>query len=313
MKRISTVGWHRLLGGAAIIHAAGSFLATLALIGNEMRVPPWVIPLWVGVTALWFLWPLVLALHPAQSARRVLLPLGLSAPFVVLWFRWWSSVWGPQVVGLPEFVELTPLDLGRCAFSYVQGWTEGKLAVRRGEFVLEGYGFGFWAPRAPKFSDEDRNQCGIKLNAVAACVVDTHIVSHARGWNDVTMSALRRRCPDIVKAAEQRDAQWEQSWHDGRRDGQADATNDIRAGVLAIEVDVSHDWKDDDFEQLLRQRYQLGMRRVDPRANENMANRISGHQYGYNEVAEAEIEKRLGKEKIKEIWSNRLFEPQPRR
>ena len=324
VKKFSAVAWLRILGCVAVIHAVALLFGLAYLQQLENGAPRLalsigadsslseVVLLWVGLAMLWFLWPIVLALHPAQSAWRVLIPLGVAAPFVFFWFRWWSLFWGPQAFGLPQAGRLTPLGVVRCAYFYTSGYVEAQLAIRKNEIALEGYGFGFSAPRAPNFSEEERQRCGIKNRAVSGCIIDDKITSHAYGWNDATMSALRRRCPDIVKAAEQRDAEWEQSWHDGRRDGQTDATNDIRAGVLAIEVDVSPDWKDDDFERLLRQQYQIGMRRIDPRANEKMANRISGHQHGYNEVAEAEIEKRLGKGKIKEIWSNRIYDPKRR-
>jgi len=114
-------------------------------------------------------------------------------------------------------------------------------------------------------------------------VIDASIVGHATGWNRVMMSALRHKYPDVVKAVEEEEARWKQSYFDGEKAGRQDALNDLHAGRLAIEVTDPPE-NDIDFERTLRERYQIGLRRVQSRAEEKMMNNRLGHAAGYNEV-----------------------------
>jgi hypothetical protein len=59
---------------------------------------------------------------------------------------------------------------------------------------------------------------------------------------------------------------------------------------------------DDDFEKMLRERYQLDLRRVNPDADPRMANNVFGHKDGYNEVVEAELTRRFGEKTVEAIW-----------
>ncbi len=258
--------------------------------------------LWVGFATLWFLWPIVLAVHGVKSVRRALIPLGIAAPFVFVWCRSYIHQFAPGIFGMPSGVSLTPVSILEYSGSYVSGWLQAKQQVRTGHFALEGYGFGFSAPKAPNFSKEALKQCGIEALAVAGCVVNTRIEGHAAGWNDATMSALRHRCPDIVKAAEDEDARWHQSYYDGERAGRQDALDDLKAGGLAIEVSDSPK-QDADFERMLRERYQIGLRRVYPHADPKLMNNVFGHNAGYNRVADKEIRRGFGKAADESIWT----------
>jgi hypothetical protein len=125
----------------------------------------WMAMLWFLCALLWFAWPAVIALHPAQSAVRVLVPLGVAMPFVFLWWGFFKTEIGPYVLGLPFGVWASPIGLVEFGGSYVAGWGRGKMDARQGRLVLEGYGFGFEAPRAPIFSDETAKRLGITVFA----------------------------------------------------------------------------------------------------------------------------------------------------
>jgi hypothetical protein len=53
---------------------------------------------------------------------------------------------------------------------------------------------------------------------------------------------------------------------------------------------------------MLRERYQIDLKRVNPQAIPDMANNVFGHKEGYNEVAEMEIKRRFGKASVETIW-----------
>ena len=302
VKTSSVVWWHRIFGLLAVLHAAG------LLWWLVVRIMPyggpryfWEIPLWVGLCTLWFLWPIVLALHPAASGRRIFIPLGIAAASVYLWFRWWAGQWGPEVFNLPEAATLMPLDIARCAYFYTTGYVGAKRAIRENDIALEGYGFGFWAPRTPNFSKEDRERCGIKCWAVTGCLIDSKITSHANGWNDAMMREIRRRYPAVVKAAEEEDVRFKQSYFDGEAAGRADAEKDVAAGRLSIEMPHHPTENDTGSEKVLRDRYQIELKRVYPWADPKMANYVGGHSAGYNGIAEKEINRRFGENEFSAV------------
>ena len=107
------------------------------------------------------------------------------------------------------------------------------------------------------------------------------------------MKEIRRRCPAIVKAAEDEDARLQQSSEDGRKMGRDDALKDLREGHLVLEVSTRDNYGDGDFEAMLAQRYQARLRRLNPDANPNMANSVFSHMDGNNSVAQDEITRRF--------------------
>ena len=306
---------HRLLGVFAVGHAVLLFFIFFPAVTDDW--PQWMYRVWVGLATLWFLWPIVLALHPAQSARRVLVPLAIAAPFVFFWFRVYSSLYAPSVFGLPEFVRLTPRSMFQYAASFGHGWFDGRKTSKTGRLILEAYGppLGVFTPGAPKFSEETLKQCGIEIKFVASDVVSAPIIAHARGYNDAMMAEIRRRCPAVVKAAEDEDARWEQSYYDGEKAGRAEAESDLRAGQLAIVVSDPPKKSDAEFEKMLGEKYQLRFKRLDPKADPKMANKVYGQQSGYNQIADAEIKRRFGKATdyaIWEAWAKSRFDDRPR-
>ncbi len=289
-----------IIGAAAVLHAVMLFFSLWILLSSGAS-GEW-LRLWVGFTTLWFLWPIVLAVRAVKFVRVALVPLALAGPFVFLCWHLYAREFGPDVFGLRPVVYLTPISMFEYVTSYISGRLQAKDALRKGGFVLEGYGLGFFAPKAPNFSREALKQSGIEQRHVAGCGINTLISGHADGWNDATMAALRVRCPDIVKVAEDEDARWQQSYNDGEKAGRQDALNDLQAGRLAIEV-PDPPKQDADFERMLHDSYHIGLRRVYPHADPKMMNNVFGHQAGYNQIADREIRRRFGKAADESIWS----------
>ena len=65
---------YRILAGAAILHALILMLTIKFNLGMDIiSGRTWVVLVWV-----WFLWPIVILIHPARSLRRWLLPVGVG-------------------------------------------------------------------------------------------------------------------------------------------------------------------------------------------------------------------------------------------
>jgi hypothetical protein len=129
-------------------------------------------------------------------------------------------------------------------------------------------------------------------------------MGHAKGYNGVMIEEIKRRCGTVVTEAEKEDARWLQSYEDGKEAGRAEALSDSRADRLALEVSDPPKKGDAEFEQMLRERYQISLRRVDPNVDPKMANKVFGHKAGNNEVTEAEITRRFGEDTVSSIWKS---------
>jgi hypothetical protein len=293
---------HRILGCAAVLH--GGLLLFLPSFADDGWMS-WTVRLWVGLATLWFFWPLILALYPGRSARRVFVPLILVTPCVFLWFRLYSSVFASPVFGLPDGVDLNPISVSEYAVSYGAGRIEAKKDAKAGRLNLEAFGFGTFTPGAPNFSEAVLKQYQIEVTHVAGCVVNSRIIGHAQGYNDVMIEQIKLRAgPAVVKAAQDEDARWARSYDDGVAAGREDARRDIREGRLAIEVSNPPKNGDADFERMLRERYQMEFRRVDPHADAKMANNVLGHANGYNEIIQTEVQRRFGDKTVEAIWKS---------
>jgi len=101
------------------------------------------------LATLWFLWPIVLAVHGANSPKRALIPLVFAAPFVLLWGRLYTIELAPAVFEMPDAVHLNPYDVSQYLVAYFHGRSVAQEELRKGHFVLEGYGFGFFSPKPP--------------------------------------------------------------------------------------------------------------------------------------------------------------------
>ena len=80
--------------------------------------------------------------------------------------------------------------------------------------------------------------------------------------------------------------------------GRADAQKDISHGVLAYEFAGLPAPTDDELIRLMKQRYNIEMRRV--AGDEVLIDRIS-HMIGYNEIALPEIQRRFGKDILQKV------------
>ena len=137
-------------------------------------------------------------------------------PVCFLWFGFYSSVLAPPVFGLPDGVDLTPNSMLQYTVSYGAGWIDAKKDGKAGRLNLEAFGFGTITPGAPHFSEAALKQYQIEVTHVAGCVVNTRIIGHARGYNDTMIEEIKRRCGTaVVKAAQDEDARWLQSYADG--------------------------------------------------------------------------------------------------
>ena len=77
--------------------------------------------------------------------------------------------------------------------------------------------------------------------------------------------------------------------------GRADAEADLRSGRLVLE-DYGFPRKgQQEFADILRQRYSIELRRV---ASDIIDETAYGHSFGYNEVSRAEIQRRFGTDVI---------------
>jgi hypothetical protein len=186
----------RILGALAVVHSALLLWVCIASF-RGFGLKEWQLRLWVAFATLWFFWPLVLALHPSQSARRTLIPLAVSAVLLFGWFRFYSAEWGPYAFGLPLGVRVSPFSVCRYAISYTEGCFEAKQALKHNEIVLEGYGFGFFAPMAPRFERDEWERFGIQTRSREGCNYNERIVGHAAGWNTATMKFICQRFPEI--------------------------------------------------------------------------------------------------------------------
>lgn len=194
-----------------------------------------------------------------------------------------------------SMIDLTPHDLAYYAIAYGRGRLDGKKDATAGRHILEAYGMGTFTPDAPNFSDNALKEYGIEINHVTGCVVNTWILGHAKGYNDVMIAEIKRRFgPKVVTDAEEADRQWQKDQETARNLGHSDAEKDLREGQLVVEVYGSLT-DEADYAKLLREKYRIELRHMTDNTSIENATTLS-HADGYNEVSEAEIERRFGEE-----------------
>ena len=75
-----------ILAGAAILHALILMLTIKFNLGKEIiSCRRWVVLVW-----FWFLWPIILLIHPARSLRRWLIPVGVG---LLLLLTCWAEIY----------------------------------------------------------------------------------------------------------------------------------------------------------------------------------------------------------------------------
>ena len=175
---------HRRLGALCVAHAVlilGMLLLILAYRDNSA----WANNLWVGITVLWILWPMALILAPGRSIRRVVIPILLSACFILICIPHFDER-SSSAFHLPFGVRLNPSSL----LAYWNGRVDAKKDIQKGQLGVEIFGGpGYLVPAF----HELRERFGIEARPVAACVVNTQILGHAVGYNKVMASEVKRR------------------------------------------------------------------------------------------------------------------------
>jgi hypothetical protein len=105
-KSSSPARAYKRLGYLALAHAVAIFgLAAVVLQSSELG---WLRNLWVGMSTLWFLWPIVLVLHPGRSALRLAVFAMLSAVLLFPSLLFYDRI-APVAFGLPEGASMNPL------------------------------------------------------------------------------------------------------------------------------------------------------------------------------------------------------------
>jgi hypothetical protein len=79
--------------------------------------------------------------------------------------------------------------------------------------------------------------------------------------------------------------------------GRADATGDLQSGHLTVEIYGLAMKGEDEYARKLQERYQIELRRI---AGCIVDEKILAHEKGYNELSEAEIERRFGNSTLKD-------------
>ena len=105
--------------------------------------------LWTGLATLWFLWPIVLALHAGRSAKRAYFSLSIAAVILIQPARGYFRFEASRVFMTDELMSFSPYDLVPYGVAYVRGFSDGYRDARSGRLILEAYGFGTFAPNAP--------------------------------------------------------------------------------------------------------------------------------------------------------------------
>lgn len=122
--RTSGLPSYLALAHAAALVALTGFL--LSMQGSEHEF--WFRRLYVGLVTLWFLWPIVLALHPGRSVLRLGVVALLSA--ILLWpsLRFYN-IFAPEIFGLPIGMSLNPLRVWKYFGAYRAGGADTQRDV----------------------------------------------------------------------------------------------------------------------------------------------------------------------------------------
>ncbi|MEY2483420.1 MAG: hypothetical protein QOK24_1948, partial [Verrucomicrobiota bacterium] len=180
---------YRRLGYLALAHAAILFgiAAFLLKSGSTDSGGLWFLRLWVGLVALWFLWPIVLALHPGRSALRLTVFTSIAAVLLLPSLRFFDMT-APWVLGFPDGVSLNPISSWQYFSAYRAGRFQAQKDRAAGILAIEEFGFG-----AGMATEILRERYQIEVRAVAGCLVNEKILGHAAGYNAVSEPEIDRR------------------------------------------------------------------------------------------------------------------------
>jgi hypothetical protein len=199
---LSAIRTHRLLGAAAICHAA-AVAAVIIVMFFQGRGPG--SPLWVAFVTSWLIWPVVLLLHRGRSFLRVAIPVLISLP--LLWPAWPGyQISAPAAVGFPLGVRLSPSDL----LDYFAALREGRVTanqdIQTGVLAVEEYGL----PKPQEYKYILRDQYQVEVRQIAGCTdVTARVMGHAKGYNEISEAEIARRFGSRT-LAEAEDRAWEE-------------------------------------------------------------------------------------------------------
>ena len=199
---------YRILGVLALLHAA-ALIALLALVysGPDSYYPS-LARVWVVVTLLWLVWPVLLAVHRGRSAllfMKIMVPAALIyTPSYYLW-----QLEAPSALGL-EF-RFTAHSAWHYWTAYRAGRVDAERDLRAGKLAIEAYGFG---AGAGSYVTLFRERFQVDVIAVAQCLVNDRIVGHASGYNAVTEAEIERRFgPGAMEAAREEGAKLDREYY----------------------------------------------------------------------------------------------------
>jgi hypothetical protein len=281
---------HRALCIGAMVHAAVS-LALLFVAGGETLL--------VGVTTLWFFWPIVIALHAGRTAGRAYVSMAVSAVLLALPMKGYLLHFGPSVLmGDVGPVSFHPFDFVGFTAGYVSGWMESNRRAGAETIELKGYGMGGNdTPGVPQLSATAAKRFKLRIDSIALCGVDSHIIGRAAGFNRVSAGVLKRRYGADIMQVLQREWELERQRYEMADEvGRKAAETDIAAGQLTLEVlyeqtsAAAHE-----IEMASARRYGIALRQVvsgEDQIGLDVLRRVSA----YNGVIESEINRRYGVE-----------------
>lgn len=183
----SQIRVYRILGCLAVVHSALLFAILLAIFQLHSS-DYWAF--WVGLATLFFLWPLVLALHPGRSFPRLVIPIALAALLFVPSARFYYSM-APGAFGLPDTVTLSPRSILTYYRSYRAGRAEAERDLREDHLAVEE--FGLPPPGVFLYGKMLQARYHVEIRRVAGCLVDEQIVAHAKGYNEISRPEIERR------------------------------------------------------------------------------------------------------------------------
>jgi hypothetical protein len=199
---------YKRLGYLALAHAVALFgLAALVLQSSGLG---WFRDLWVGMSTLWFLWPIVLVLHPGRSALRLAVFALLSAVLLFPSLLFYDRI-APDAFGLPDGARMNPLSAWMYFNAYHAGQIEAKRDIAAGILVIEQFGLGAAGGEANRIL---RERYHVEPRAIAGCFVDEKILGHAAGYNSVSEPEIDRKIGrDKIEAAREEGARLDREAH----------------------------------------------------------------------------------------------------
>jgi hypothetical protein len=189
MNTSSSPRAYRRLGYVALAHAIALFGLGFLLDEGGIEIT-WRMRLWIALITLWFLWPLILALHRGRSALRFAIFALVSV--ILLWpsLRFYN-IFAPEAFGLPSGMRMNPVSGWKYGSAYLAGRSEAKKDISAGILAIEDAGL---LPGHQRWDGPIlRERFKIEIKTIAGSVVDETSIGHRDGYNDVSSREIDRR------------------------------------------------------------------------------------------------------------------------